>query len=49
MEYYESVNSDRHLIFLTKTQALLSRPSVIASMNENVDTKKTFVVLTSYF
>lgn len=44
MEYYESINSDRHLIFLSKTQALLSKANVIHAMNNSVDSKKAFAV-----
>ena len=49
MEYYESIHSDRHLIFLSKTQALLTKSNVVHAMNNSVDTKKTLVVIITRF
>ncbi len=33
IEYYESIKSERYLIFKNKTQSLLMKPNVVKAMN----------------
>ena len=46
MEYYESKKSDKHLVFMSKLQALLTKPNVIVAMTKDTTSKKTFEVRT---